>query len=93
MAKKGSLRLDSKGLNKVLQDLAPQLLEVGKKVADGVSGAKTGVELGMDRNGRPLVMVAITEPKGLALQARSGVLTRAAAAQGLDIHRYPLDLS
>lgn len=93
MAKKASLRLDSKGLNKALQALAPQIQAVGQKVADGVPNAQTGVEMGLDRNGRPLVMVAITEPKGLALQARTGALTRAAAAQGLDIHRYPLDLS
>lgn len=90
MAKKPSLRLDPKGLQKALDVvIAPQLEAVGHEVADGVAGASTGVEMGKDRNGRPLAMVAITEAKGLAMQARTGALTRAAAAQGLDIHRYP----
>lgn len=90
MAEKSSLRLDPGGLNKALQALAPQIEAVAKKVADGVPSAQTGVQMGLDRTGRPVAMVAITEAKGLAIQARTGALTRAAAAQGLDIHRYPI---
>lgn len=91
MARKPKLKLDSAGLNKALQkSVAPQLKEVGEKVAAGIPGAETGVELGLDRNGRPVVRVAITQPDGLEIQARTGVLTRSAAQQGLDIHRYPV---
>lgn len=90
MARKAQLQLDSKGLNKLLQLVAaPQLKEAADKVAAGV-GASTGVEMDTDRNGRPVAMVAITQPNGLAIQARTGALTRAAARQGLDIHRYPI---
>ncbi|MCT1710710.1 hypothetical protein M3B38_01740 [Dietzia cinnamea] len=89
MARRASLKLDSKGLEKAMQTvIAPQLEEAAKKVAAAVP-RPTAVQMGLDRNGRPLAMVAITLPNGLAIQARTGVLTRAAAGQGMDIHRYP----
>jgi hypothetical protein len=89
MAKKASLKLDSKGLDKAMQAvIAPQLEAAAKKVAAAIP-RPTAVQMGLDRNGRPLAMVAITTPNGLAIQARTGVLTRAAAEQGMDIHRYP----
>lgn len=89
-ARKAKLKLDSAGLNKVLAKVvAPDLEAAAKKVTAGVSGYSTGVQMGLDRNGRPVAYAAITEPHGMAVQAKNGTLTRAAAAQGLDIHRYP----
>lgn len=90
MASKPTIRLDSKGVSRaVAQVVTPQLEAAAKRVAGGVVGASTGVEMDKDRNGDPVARVAITEPHGLAIQARTGALTRAAAAQGMDIHRYP----
>ena len=92
MTKKASLRLDPKGLNKAMQSIiAPQLESAAHKVADAVP-RDTAVEMGLDRNGRPVAMVAIALPNGLAIQARTGALTRAAAENGMDIHRYPRPL-
>ena len=91
MARKPKLKLDPVGLNKALDEIiSPQLEQKAKAVTSGISGLSTGVEMGLDRNGRPVAYAAITEPNGLAIQAKRGTLTRAAAVQGLDIHRYPV---
>ena len=44
----------------------------------------------MTRNdkGRAVAIVYLQHPGGLALQARHGVMTRAAVEQGLDVRRY-----
>ena len=44
----------------------------------------------MSRNdkGRAVAIVYLQHPGGLALQARHGVMTRAAVEQGLDVRRY-----
>lgn len=89
MARRASLKLDSKGLNAAMDKIiAPQLESAAKKVAASIPHP-TATQMGLDRNGRPVAMLAITTANGLAIQARTGVLTRAAAEQGLDIHRYP----
>ena len=89
MARKASLKLDSKGLNKALEQIiAPKLEAAARKTAAAIPYT-TAVEMGLDRNGRPLAMLAIARPNGLAIQAKTGILTRAAAEQGMDIHRYP----
>ena len=41
-----------------------------------------------DVNGRPTMLVTIAHPSGLGRQAKNGVLTRAAASQGLEVTRY-----
>lgn len=41
-----------------------------------------------DRNGRPVVLIALRTPGGLSAQAKHGYLTRAAASQGFDVTRY-----
>jgi len=46
------------------------------------------VTMKTDRNGRPVALVTLAHAKGLAMQAKYGTLTRAAASQGLDVHRY-----
>lgn len=91
-ARKAKLKLDSAGLNKAMaKTVAPMLEEAAKEVTAGISGYSTGVQSGLDRNGRPVAYAAITEPHGMAIQAKHGTLTRAAAEQGLDIHRYPIE--
>lgn len=41
----------------------------------------------LNRSGRPVSIVTIAHPSGMARQAKHGTLTRAAAQQGLDIRR------
>lgn len=93
MADKARMRLDSKGVNKALQAfVTPHLERAAREVQKNVpSNYKVGVIVDVDRRGRPRAMIAITEPGGLAAQAKHGVLTRAAAAAGLDVHRYPIE--
>ena len=92
MARRGRLRLDSRAVNRALVVAAtPSLLKAAQLVEKELPpGYKTAIEVDTDRNGRPRSMIAIAEPKGLAAQAKHGLLTRAAAAVGLDIHRYPI---
>ena len=46
------------------------------------------VTMKTDKHGRPVALVTLAHAKGLAMQAKEGTLTRAAASQGLDVHRY-----
>nr|WP_304503763.1 hypothetical protein [Corynebacterium lemuris] len=45
----------------------------------------------INESGRPVTMVTITHPSGLARQAKDGVVTRAASEAGLDIRRYEIE--
>lgn len=92
MARKAKLKLDPVGLNKALAAaIGPDLEQAANRVTAGISKYSTGVQSGLDRNGRPVAYAAITEPQGMAIQAKHGTLTRAAAEAGLDIHRYPIE--
>lgn len=90
---KGRLKLDSRGLNAALNTyVTPALERAAKQVESNLpSGYRTGVVMGKDRTGRPRAMIAVMEPFGLQAQAKRGLLTRAAAKAGLDIHRYPIE--
>lgn len=91
-ARKPKLKLDSAGLNKALAaSVGPDLERAAKQVTGAITDHDTSVSLGLDRNGRPVAYATITEPHGLAIQAKHGTLTRAAAEAGLDIHRYPIE--
>lgn len=70
--------------------LEPELEKTGKAVANKVD-ADTTVTMKRDQNGRPVAMVTIAEARGLALQAKHGSITKAAAQEGLDVHRYNLE--
>lgn len=73
-----------------------ELEAVTRAVAAAVDvpeGVEVVTKVDRDRTGRPRGMVTIAHPSGIALQAKHGVLTRAAAAQGLDIRRYPIGAS
>lgn len=73
-----------------------QLEKAGEAVAASLRSTASGrdgapeviVSSGNDRNGAPKVLVLLAEPDGVAQQVKSGVVTRAAAANGLDVHRY-----
>ena len=71
--------------------LAPQLESKAKAAVAGIAtsdGTKAVVTMKRDRNGRPVAMLVIPHPEGLEMQAKDGVLTRAAASMGADVHRY-----
>lgn len=88
MAKKIQVSLPDEWFQQALQSVAGDVEKAGNAVAASITGANANSQMKTDKNGRPVAMVAITEPKGLAMQARHGTLTRAAAMQGLEVVRY-----
>ena len=92
MAKKGSglwLEIPDEWYQEALILTEPQLDAAAEKVASSISGVEVTVTAKKDRNGRPVRMVTLAEAKGIAMQAKHGTLTKAAASQGLDVVRYP----
>lgn len=91
MAKVGKPRLNipDSWYKKNLSSLSPQLESKAQAVAGSVDGdVPVTVTMKTDRHGRPVALVTLAHAKGLAMQAKHGTLTRAAASQGLDVHRY-----
>lgn len=68
----------------VVDDLAEQL---AAQVRAGISDPDVAAAVDVDSyvTDRAAAAVTIVHPAGMALQARNGVLTRAAAAAGLDV--------
>lgn len=61
----------------------------GQAVAAAVQiDAQVKTMMQRNRSGRPVCLVTIMHPKGMASQAKHGTLTRAAASTGLEITRY-----
>lgn len=95
---KPQIHLDPAGIMEFLQTQAPVVQKAGEELAEevrkelGDAAKDTPVVTRMTTNraGRPVALVTIAHPSGLARQAQHGTLTRAAAATGLDVHRYPL---
>ena len=87
--KNGKLFIDipDSWFDDVREGLAPELEAAAKRVASNIDG-KTGVRMQRDRQGRPVAMVTLQEPGGIARQVKNGVMTRAAAQAGLDVKRY-----
>lgn len=86
------IQLSTTGLEQWIQENTLPLLEAAaeemvKNIPDNV---EVLTKSGVGENGRPFAMVTIAEPKGVAMQAKHGTLTKAAASAGLDITRYPL---
>jgi hypothetical protein len=86
------IQLSTTGLEQWIRENTLPLVEAAaeemvKNIPDNV---EVLTKSGVGENGRPFAMVTIAEPKGVAMQAKHGTLTRAAAAAGLDITRYPL---
>lgn len=95
---KPQIHLNPEGIMQYLQAQAPVVQKAGEQLAEevrkelGDAAKDTPVVTRMTTNraGRPVALVTIAHPSGLARQAQHGTLTRAAAATGLDVHRYPL---
>ncbi|MBB1034648.1 hypothetical protein G6031_09630 [Dietzia sp. CQ4] len=91
MAAKPRVRLNRSGVLALMQRAGPPLLREKAEAVCGrlrAAGYQADYEMRQDRNGRPVVMVALTEARGLTAQAKDGVVTKAAAMEGLDINRY-----
>lgn len=70
--------------------MVDQLEDAGHEIAGNIpSKYDSGVLMRRDRNGRPVVLVSLQHPNGVAIQAKNATLTKAAAAAGVDVHRYP----
>lgn len=80
---------DSSGWEKVLKSAGVSAMV--KAAADGVAASARSerpddpIEVNTYTTDRAAASVTIAHPKGLAVQAKHGTLTRAAAAQGLEV--------
>lgn len=96
MAKAGRPRftLNRKAMAELMRSVAPAVHEQAVAVAKTAQSnlpddVPVDVRDTVNQDGRPVSLVAITHPSGLGRQAKDGVLTRAAAANGLEVTRYP----
>lgn len=91
MAKKKGLWLDipDSWFEEALELAEPELDAAAKDVAASISGVEVTVTSTRTRSGRSVKLVTLAEAKGIAMQAKHGTLTRAAAARGMKVHRYP----
>lgn len=89
MARGMFLNIPDSWFEKAEEMLVPQLESKGREVSSNVSSQyETGVLVRKDRNGRPVALVSLMHPNGVLIQAKDGVLTRAAAQAGLKTGRY-----
>ena len=82
-------RLNRKGVSEVLRDQCGDAINsLAEQVAASVRsqvGEAVPVEVEAYMTDRGAAAVVIADPSGMELQARGGVLTRAASAQGLEV--------
>lgn len=81
------LNIPEDWFDQVREAMIPELESAANRVASRVDG-KTGVRMQRDRKGRPVALITLQEPNGVLRQVKRGVLTRAAAQEGLDVRRY-----
>lgn len=96
---RASVRLDHKGLREVLRSAAMlhEIADVTEAVAENARaqghsvtfGEALPVEASVILTDRAHGQVTITHPAGIGMQAKYGVLTKAAAAAGLDVTEKP----
>lgn len=90
MAKGLRLNIPDSWFEKVEDALLPELEAKARQVAGNIPDMyESGTLSRRDRNGRPVVLVALMHPNAALIQARYGVLTRAAAQAGVKTGRYP----
>ena len=79
------------GAQVIFDLMVPVVSDAGRRIAGRVPAERASADSRdkRDRNGRPVALVALTEPNGVAIQSKYGTLTRAAAEEGADVHRYP----
>lgn len=84
-----SLRLDHSGIGEILKsrEMGEVVGDAGEDIRSRVAAAvPAGIDVTVQRyvTDRQAASVAIEHPRGIALQARHGVLTRAATSIGAD---------
>lgn len=79
------------GAQAIFDLMVPVVSKAGQNIARRVPPERASADSidKRDRHGRPVALVSLTEPNGVAIQAKHGTLTRAAAEEGADVHRYP----
>lgn len=84
---KPTVRLSSKGVQKWMRDnLTEKIRSVGEEVAANARQyTDKPVDVRMQQTDRPRAVVAIAHPAGVAVQAKTGALTRGATEAGLDV--------
>lgn len=84
-----AIRLDRRGIRALLTDpdVARAVHDLAEDVADRVRTAKPGAAVVVDdyETDRAATSVTIRDVRGLGWQVRDGLLTRAAAAVGLEV--------
>lgn len=91
---KVSVRVDSAGLMKYAQEsLADDVHAAAEKVAENIrrelpSDIQVNVRSFINDVGRPVARVVVAHPSALARQAKDGLITKAVAKAGYDVHRY-----
>lgn len=87
--KRPQVYLSDEWFTRAEEELVPDLEAKAREIAGNVpSKYDTGVLLRRDRNGKPVALISLQHPQGVAIQAKNGTLTRAAANAGVDVHRY-----
>lgn len=89
MARSG-FRRDHRGIGEILKTQAAPLVnelaeQVRTQAASAIDDDTVEVTVTPYTTDRSAATVTIADPDGMALQARDGVLTRAAAAVGLEV--------
>lgn len=89
MAKGPQFGLKPAFFKRAMKELGPQLDKKGDDIAAAVGGGyEADSRLKYDRNGRPVVLVALKHPNGKAVEVRDGLLSKAARSKGATVHRY-----
>lgn len=80
-----TFKRDSAGIAQILK--SPEIAAAVRRRAEGIAAQISGVEVVVDSytTDRAAASVTIRDRRGQAMQANEGVLTRAAAAQGLEV--------
>ena len=79
------IRIDSKGMRELLLSLRAEVRAAADAVASNVDARGKPVEVRAYTTDRAAASVSIAHPAGLAIQAKYGALTKAAAAAGLEV--------
>lgn len=90
---RAKVKLDYKGLSRAAQkQLSGTVAAKASAIRDAAAvqvpdDVPVAMRMQSDALGSPVGLVTIMHPSGLARQARDGVLTRAAAGNGVDVTR------
>ncbi|MGN0095043.1 MAG: hypothetical protein ACI38U_03165 [Corynebacterium sp.] len=79
-----------RGARAAFRMLAPVTSSAAKNIGNRIPARyQVGVRDEVNRSGRPTSLVTLMEVNALAIQAKHGTVTRAAAEEGAEITRYP----